>query len=1188
MPWNPEEPWDPNVQGYNDPATPLDLQKLNKAIRDAESARSHEHASMREQIRINVLLEKLHREHSWQGIKRWEAQFYTKALHEAAEEARQSLFELAKEALQEAIYWAEKYPNNPAIQSKKNEAKKELANPNTTHEKIDKAKDALITEIRKEEKISLSEDIRKELQSLEEAILVAEKYPHSEGVKQALEEAIKVRDGVKDGEVSEKTKNEISEAKDKLIRELAYTLAPASPQDEAELLKKVTQATQLRSKAARSPIIAEILEKAIKNGIFVLEDEAAKEVKYNFTKAIQQLNEAIETVNNIPSLEVVERLEELMQEAKEVIDGHNLSFASQAKLHEALSEANYVKGDHLSTDEDYILAQHKLEAAIAGAEAARPETPASQIDKDRLKEAIEAAEEMLKREGLSREDGKILLEEIKKGEDVLKKHEAKKVEVQRTTEGIYAAIDNARPANKAPATSLQKEQLDRLLKEANVAKNRVGISYEDLRRLEYAISMGEQVRKNPDSKFHDYEEAIEVLKDTLEQTEPMNPIEDPGKLATAEDKYLLEEKMRELSSQKSYVIAEDRKKIDEILKDSRLVVNNKQATKQDVVSQMAYIDRQMNEFTRLADQETIKELRHLVDRAKAQIDRLDIIEAQGLKREYDISNTLLKGYDSEKVEISQKQAEERIYQLQVELTKTIKPASPEDMSKLEDLINQLNESKDLLTEKQQEQLEKDIEKAEAVIKDSLATDIDVDQAITDLNKWKELIKLQSDKNDLKEQVKKAEELIKGQENSNLESSDLKKAIAYANDVLNNKDANETTINDAALNLEKYIKEFEQKIQEKKEVDQKKELLKDEIQKAKAKLKENISSDSRSQINKQLNEAEAVLENNTVSTNEVQDAIERLQKVVQSAEYLMKDDTKAALDQKIKEAQKRLEIPGYIKEQQQSLENQVLEARKLLDNAEALEREAQSTKEKLEKEIAHFDSLATPAQYFALRNAIDNLKETTKELTLNPYDVERINKMKAEATQLLQTERESTRATQEDVIKMTGDVNRMSEDYRAMKEEVERKEKERLNLYIAYLKYMLGENTDFTVGNIKMEKFKWPSEEEENKKEAEELLNKAKNNEGISHTKVRELNSELKAYFAKLLPMTDQDKEQLKESIASAKVALESLLDNDDAFNKLKRSIENAEKYTDGGQWNQMHRILYVEILNELEKNTSQV
>ena len=109
------------------------------------------------------MLDKLHREHSWQGIKRWEAHFYTKALHEAAEDARQSLFELAKEALQEAIYWADKYPGNKDIQEAKERAKKELTNPNTTHEQIDRVKDDLISAIREEEKIHLAEDIRKEL-----------------------------------------------------------------------------------------------------------------------------------------------------------------------------------------------------------------------------------------------------------------------------------------------------------------------------------------------------------------------------------------------------------------------------------------------------------------------------------------------------------------------------------------------------------------------------------------------------------------------------------------------------------------------------------------------------------------------------------------------------------------------------------------------------------------------------------------------------------------------------------------------------------------------------------------------------------------------------------------------------------------------------------------------------------------
>ena len=1172
------------------------MKKLEAAIRDAESAKSDEHASQREQIRINVLLEKLHREHSWQGIQRWEAHFYTKALHEAADDARQSLFELAKEALQEAIYWANKYPNNKDIERARKKAEKELKEPNTTHERINQVKDELISAIREEEKIHLSEDIRKELKSLEEAILVAEKYPESDGIKEALKEAKKVRDAVKEGDVSLETKKEISEVKDKLIRELAYALTPATFKDEEKLMSKISEATQLRPKAERAPIIKEMLGKAIKNGLQLLSDDEAKAIKYNFTKAMKQLDEAIEAVLNIPDLAIVERLEKLMEEAKEVIDGHDLSFASKAKLYEALSQANYVKDDHLATDEDYISAQRQLEAAISGAEAAKPDTPASETDKERLKEAIVAAEEMLKREGLSVEDGKILQEEIKKGQGVLKDASAKKVEVQRTTEAIYAAIDNARPANEAPATSLQKEELDRLLKEANGAKERIGISYEDLRRLEYAISMGEQVRKNPDSKFYDYEEAIDVLKDTLEKTKPMNPVEDPSKLATAEDKYLLEEKMRELSLQKMFVILEDRHRIDEILVDSRLLVESKQATKQDVTAQIAYIDRMMEKFNRLATKETIQELRKLVAKAKSQLGRLDPTEAQALKKEYELSSTLLKGLDDKKVEISQKQADERIHKLQVELTKTLKPASPEEVGELEELIDQLMKDKDLLSNEQQKELEKDLEKAKDVAEDPLATDADVDEAIKDLNKWKELAKIQSDKNKLKDQVEAARKLI--EQNPEIDSGSLTQAINTANNTLNKTDADAGALGYAATNLEEKTQEFKERIAEKELADKAKENLSKEIENAKKLLQMNISKESKKKLSEEIEKAQKVYADKEADESSVSGAIEDLKHAMEVVEPLATIEDIAALQAVL---DKSLAIQGdpskVISEiQRKHLENVHDQAGQELGKREKLQVNIQRAKESLEEAIKNLVYLATDSDYNRLKVEIDRLQEIRNLYADGSGQAYDLQPVLDEANGVLQLKETLEGTTVEVVQEQINTLKQKQKEYENVLEELWKEEKDKLEKYIERMTHML----EGTVAKEGQAKFQWANETEdqprveEAKKSADELNIKA--NEPQTKVKLQELREENEAIsqlLSEVDKMTEEDYVALKEKLENGvKIVYEDVEDVgsdeqkkifNDLINDMEIELDKALGTGEGFMWNGMDRMKYLALWEEAEQ-----
>lgn len=1165
------------------------MKKLEAAIRDAESAKSAEHASQREQIRINVLLEKLHREHSWQGIQRWEAHFYTKALHEAAADARQSLFELAKEALQEAIYWANKYPNNKDIDRAREKAEKELKNPKTTHERIDQVKDELISAIREEEKIHLSEDIRKELKSLEEAILVAEKYPESDGIKEALKEAKKVRDAVKEGDVSLETKKEISEAKDKLIRELAYALAPATDEDVRALRAKLKEAETYEAKANRAPIIKKMLDDAMTNGYAVLGDPSKREVKYNYTEAIKRIDDVIQAIQNLPDLELVKKLEALIEEAETLRANKDLSFVSKAKLYEALSEANYVKADHLSTDEDYILAYNKLEVAISSVEEANPDLPATDRDRELLKKAIEAAEEMLKREGLSKKDGEILNAEIAKGEAMLEKEGATKVEMQRTTEAIYAAVDNAKPANHLPATQEQIDRLNELLKEANTQRERPGISFEDLKTLDYAIEKGQQLIDHEAPKRAEYDEAIRILEEALEKTAPMNPIEDPSKLATAEDKYLLEAKMRELSGQRIHVVASEVERIDRANRDANTVLLDPRATKSQVKKQIDYLDKMLQSLEKKATPEQIQEMRDLAKRAAIQLKRLNPVEAKKLNDEYQMMKTLLEGYDAKQLDISEKTANERIYKLQMALNDTIKQATDEEKEKLKDKIKELERDKENLSPEDKKELEDLLEKGKELADDSLANDIDVEDMMNQLEKWEEKTKLATSKQELKKAIVKAKEAMKNNPKVNKEKLD--QAIKYAEQVLAKSDANQATINDAAQGLEKAMQEFNESVAEKEAADAAKNDLLAKINEAKIKKKERISQASKDRLTKAIEAGERVYNDHETIESVVRDAIKDLEVAMEQVEPLASEAQIEALKSKIREANAILQdkedvlSPIQYDELQRAVHHAAAEIQKL----ETLEKDIVEATNRIDTVIQQLVYLAKDFQFDILERKINSL-QIIRDLydEFDPAALE-LQPVLNKARVVLAKKGLPERASEAEVIGQVTIIDGWLEKYQGALDKRWKEEKELLDRYIKHIEV-----------HILNDKFVWGNKEQDEprvtgaKNEAEKLQKQAEN-DGRDKVKLEELikqNEELSKIINEVDKMTKEDYaklKSLKEEIEATQSNLEAQNRYDDleTIAALMRKVNQelgkvVNPDVEPFEWKEMDRLKFRALTKEIE------
>lgn len=1166
------------------------MKKLEAAIRDAESAKSDEHASQREQIRINVLLEKLHREHSWQGIQRWEAHFYTKALHEAAADARQSLFELAKEALQEAIYWANKYPNNKDIDRAREKAEKELKNPKTTHERIDQVKDELISAIREEEKIHLSEDIRKELKSLEEAILVAEKYPESDGIKEALKEAKKVRDAVKEGDVSLETKKEISEAKDKLIRELAYALAPATDEDVRALRAKLKEAETYEAKANRAPIIKKMLDDAMTNGYAVLGDPSKREVKYNYTEAIKRIDDVIQAIQNLPDLELVKKLEALIEEAETLRANKDLSFVSKAKLYEALSEANYVKADHLSTDEDYILAYNKLEVAISSVEEANPDLPATDRDRELLKKAIEAAEEMLKREGLSKKDGEILNAEIAKGEAMLEKEGATKVEMQRTTEAIYAAVDNAKPANHLPATQEQIDRLNELLKEANTQRERPGISFEDLKTLDYAIEKGQQLIDHEAPKRAEYDEAIRILEEALEKTAPMNPIEDPSKLATAEDKYLLEAKMRELSGQRIHVVASEVERIDRANRDANTVLLDPRATKSQVKKQIDYLDKMLQSLEKKATPEQIQEMRDLAKRAAIQLKRLNPVEAKKLNDEYQMMKTLLEGYDAKQLDISEKTANERIYKLQMALNDTIKQATDEEKEKLKDKIKELERDKENLSPEDKKELEDLLEKGKELADDLLANDIDVEDMMNQLEKWEEKTKLATSKQELKEAIAKAKEAMKNNPKVNKEKLD--QAIKYAEQVLAKSDANQATINDAAQGLEKAMQEFNESVAEKEAADEAKRDLLSKINEAEAKKTEQISQASKDRLTKAIEDGKRVYNDHETIESVVRDAIKDLEVAMEQVEPLASEAQSEALKSKMEQAnailkdKKEVLSPMQYEELQRAVHHAAAEIQKL----EKLEKDIVEATNRIDTVIQQLVYLAKDSHFDILKRKINSL-QIIRDLyeELDPAALE-LQPVLNEARAVLAKKDLPERASEAEVMGQVTIIDEWLEKYKDALDKRWKEEKELLDRYITHINDVILKD-DFTWGNKDQDE----QRVRDAKTEAEKLKARA---EGDEKDKVKldeliEQNEKLSKIINEVDRMTKANYDELLSKKNDIEAGYNNAVDNGQyekaeeirpLLDKVNAELAKVEDpHANPFKWPGMDRLKYQALLKEIEE-----
>lgn len=1165
------------------------MQKLQAAIVDARDAQDDENATSREQIRIQAIFDKMEREHMWKGFQRWEAHFYARILHEAAAEARQSQLELAKQALKDAIDWAEKYPNEPAVGVAKKKAQEILKKENPTFKEVDDAKDRLISEIRKAENIHLADNIRKELVTLEEAILIGEKYDEHEDVKESLEEAKKVRERAQQGEISPDLLNDIQEAKDKLIKALAKALAPASQADKDELLNKVSQATKLRSKAERAPIIKELLEEAIKNGLAVI--GSASEVKYDYISAIQKLDEAIEAVENLPTLKYVEELEGLMKDAKEVIDTSNLSFASKARIYDALANANHVKDDHLAVDNDYIEAIHKLDAALSNVEEAKPDAPASDRDKEELQKAIKEAEKMLKREGLSKEDGRILIEEIAKGKGILNDDEAKKIDHQRATEAIYAAIENARPAFETPPSNHNKEELQKLINQAKDAKERPGISYEDLRTLNHAIEKGEQVQRNKESSKVDYEEAIKILKEALEKTEPMNPVNPnpEDELADAVDKARLEKAMRELSDEKMYVIEKDRRRIDGAVNDARVVVNDRYATKQDVLNQLQYLDIVRKELERLATKEQIQELRQLVNRATTQLGRLTLEEGKALKEERDLSDILLSGYDKGNLEISQKQIIERIYKLEMELEKTIKVATPDHKKELDDKLAQLNKDKDLLTKEEQQELQDVLDKGAELSKDSTATDVDVESIIEELDGWLEKTKLATSKKKLKEMLDQANKKLN--EHKNLNIQQLQGAIQAGDKIHANKEANQATVDRAIEDLKEAMTEFEGQIEEKQEADREKAELRVQIAHAEREIAKGVSKLSEKTLRDAIAHGNKVDQDATIPAATVKDAIQDLKDAIKAVEYLANDTLKRALHDKIQEARRLATEGDYTERQKNELTALANEAQRIYKLEELLARQANAEIEKLEAMFERLVVLASTFEYNQLAKANKSLMVIRKLFADNTFDAQKIDKVLNEAQKLLETANHPDRAPLKEVEEKTKEIEALLETYKNVEQERWNEEKKRLEGYIDHMNKMLSKGSE---GSEEDTGFDWQNLEDEEKittlsTESKELIEKAKSIKEVSLSELMDHNAKLREAIESIDKMTDKDKKALEEKIKDVDHLLDDITDDKALFDALDKAIKEANAHLaratvngDTFDWPGMNRFLFIDLMNKLE------
>ncbi|WP_405105592.1 S-layer homology domain-containing protein [Paenibacillus sp. FSL K6-1217] len=237
-------------------------------------------------------------------------------------------------------------------------------------------------------------------------------------------------------------------------------------------------------------------------------------------------------------------------------------------------------------------------------------------------------------------------------------------------------------------------------------------------------------------------------------------------------------------------------------------------------------------------------------------------------------------------------------------------------------------------------LELELAEANSVLNDPKATQDQVDQALAELQKaLEDLEKIKVDKTALEGKVTEAGTLDK-KEYTAESWSKLERELTEANNVLNNSNATQDQVDQALAELQKALDDLE-----KIKVD--KTALEGKVTEAGTLDKKEYTAESWANLERELTEANNVLNDPSATQDQVDQALAELQKALDDLEKIKVDKT--ALEGKVTEAG-TLNEKEYTAESWSNLEREIAEANIVLNDANATQDQVDAALAELQKAL----------------------------------------------------------------------------------------------------------------------------------------------------------------------------------------------------------------------------------------------
>ncbi|QUL54948.1 FIVAR domain-containing protein [Paenibacillus tritici] len=267
-------------------------------------------------------------------------------------------------------------------------------------------------------------------------------------------------------------------------------------------------------------------------------------------------------------------------------------------------------------------------------------------------------------------------------------------------------------------------------------------------------------------------------------------------------------------------------------------------------------------------------------------------------------------------------------------------------------------------------LERELTEANNVLNNPNATQDQVDQALAELQKaLDDLEKIKVDKTALQGKVTEAGTLDK-KEYTAESWSNLERELTEANNVLNNPNATQDQVDQALAELQKALDDLE-----KIKVD--KTALENKVSEAGTLDKKEYTAESWSNLERELTEANNVLNNPNATQDQVDQALAELQKALDDLEKIKVDKT--ALQGKVTEAG-TLDKKEYTAESWSNLERELTEANNVLNNPNATQDQVDQALAELQKAL---DDLIVTSGELKEINLVGLTNEGSQAIPLTP-------------------------------------------------------------------------------------------------------------------------------------------------------------------------------------------------------------